>query len=166
MTIWNVLEIIVVVLCAITYGFMLYFKVRGNVLSVVSELIALAEQSGLTGPEKMDQVVSALYAKIPAFMKKIFTEKWLRGIAQTIFNWMRKYADEYANRIGNDEQNSEETPTNVIDTAAVAELIAELLRLTVPELKQKAEEYGIDLEGISRKDDILKAIVEALLKKA
>lgn len=48
----SVLEIIVVVICAITYGFMLFFKVRGNVLGAVSELIALAEASGLTGSER------------------------------------------------------------------------------------------------------------------
>lgn len=62
----SVLEIIVVVICAITYGFMLFFKVRGNVLGAVSELIALAEASGLTGTEKMSQVVNGLYVKIPA----------------------------------------------------------------------------------------------------
>ena len=62
----SVLEIIVVVICAITYGFMLFFKVRGNVLGAVSELIALAEASGLTGSEKMSQVVNGLYVKIPA----------------------------------------------------------------------------------------------------
>ena len=31
----SVLEIIVVTICAITYGFMLFFKVRGNVLGAV-----------------------------------------------------------------------------------------------------------------------------------
>lgn len=56
----SVLEIIVVAICAITYGFMLFFKVRGNVLGAVSELIALAEASGLTGAEKMTQVVNGL----------------------------------------------------------------------------------------------------------
>ena len=61
----SVLEIIVVAICAITYGFMLFFKVRGNVLGAVSELIALAEASGLTGSEKMSQVVNGLYVKIP-----------------------------------------------------------------------------------------------------
>lgn len=48
----SVLEIIVVVICAITYGFMLFFKVRGNVLGAVSELIALAEASGLTARKR------------------------------------------------------------------------------------------------------------------
>lgn len=91
----SVLEIIVVVICAITYGFMLFFKVRGNVLGAVSELIALAEASGLTGSEKMSQVVNGLYVKIPAPLKKIFTPERLQSIAQTIFDWMRKYADEY-----------------------------------------------------------------------
>ena len=37
----SVLEIIVVAICAITYGFMLSLKVCGNVLGSVSELIAL-----------------------------------------------------------------------------------------------------------------------------
>lgn len=81
----SVLEIIVVAICAITYGFMLFFKVRGNVLGAVSELIALAEASGLTGAEKMSQVVNGLYVKIPAPLKKIFTPERLQSIAQTIF---------------------------------------------------------------------------------
>lgn len=80
----SVLEIIVVAICAITYGFMLFFKVRGNVLGAVSELIALAEASGLTGAEKMSQVVNGLYLKIPAPLKKIFTPERLQSIAQTI----------------------------------------------------------------------------------
>lgn len=75
----SVLEIIVVVICAITYGFMLFFKVRGNVLGAVSELIALAEASGLTGSEKMSQVVNGLYVKIPAPLKKIFTPSAFRA---------------------------------------------------------------------------------------
>ena len=146
----SVLEIIVVVICAITYGFMLFFKVRGNVLGAVSELIALAEASGLTGSEKMSQVVNGLYVKIPTPLKKIFTPERLQSIAQTIFDWMRKYA--------------EEVKTDV--AVAAADLAIELLKLTVPELKKKAEEYGVELDGLTRKDEILRAIMEAVLKKA
>ena len=155
----SVLEIIVVAICAITYGFMLFFKVRGNVLGAVSELIALAEASGLTGAEKMTQVVNGLYLKIPAPLKKIFTPERLQSIAQTIFDWMRKYADEYK---ANSEAGVVKTPEEVKTDVAVAEL----LKLTVPELKKKAEEYGIELDGLTRKDEILRAIMEAVLKKA
>ena len=159
----SVLEIIVVVICAITYGFMLFFKVRGNVLGAVSELIALAEASGLTGSEKMSQVVNGLYVKIPAPLKKIFTPERLQSIAQTIFDWMRKYADEYK---ANSEAGVVKTPEEVKTDVAAADLAIELLKLTVPELKKKAEEYGIELDGLTRKDEILRAIMEAVLKKA
>ena len=159
----SVLEIIVVVICAITYGFMLFFKVRGNVLGAVSELIALAEASGVTGAEKMSQVVNGLYVKIPAPLKKIFTPERLQSIAQTIFDWMRKYADEYK---ANSEAGVVKTPEEVKTDVAAADLAIELLKLTVPELKKKAEEYGIELDGLTRKDEILRAIMEAVLKKA
>ena len=153
----SVLEIIVVAICAITYGFMLFFKVRGNVLGAVSELIALAEASGLTGAEKMSQVVNGLYVKIPAPLKKIFTPERLQSIAQTIFDWMRKYADEYkANSEAGVVKTPEEVKTDV--AVAAADLAIELLKLTVPELKKKAEEYGIELDGRTRKDEILRAI--------
>ena len=161
----SVLEIIVVAICAITYGFMLFFKVRGNVLGAVSELIALAEASGLTGAEKMSQVVNGLYLKIPAPLKKIFPPERLQSIAQTIFDWMRKYADEYkANSEAGVVKTPEEVKTDV--AVAAADLAIELLKLTVPELKKKAEEYGIELDGLTRKDEILRAIMEAVLKKA
>lgn len=58
---------------------MLFFKVRGNVLGAVSELIALAEASGLTGSEKMSQVVNGLYVKIPTPLKKTFTPDVFRA---------------------------------------------------------------------------------------
>lgn len=48
---------------------------------------------------------------------------------------------------------------------AVAQITA-LLNLTIPELKKKAKEYGVELDGLTRKDEILLAIIEAVLKKA
>ena len=33
-------------------------------------------------------------------------------------------------------------------------------------IEKKAEEYGIELDGLTRKDEILRAIMEAVLKKA
>ena len=50
--------------------------------------------------------------------------------------------------------------------AAAADLISELLKLTVADLKAKANEYGVELNGATRRDDIVKAILVELLKKA
>ena len=108
----SVLEIIVVVICAITYGFMLFFKVRGNVLGAVSELIALAEASGLTGAEKMSQVVNGLYVKIPAPLKKIFTPERLQSIAPDDFRLdaevCRRIQGEQRSRRGQDARRGED----------------------------------------------------------
>lgn len=165
MSFLSVLEIIMVAVCILACGFVLFFKVRGNVFSAVSELIALAEASGLTGSEKMALVVDCLYAKIPTPLKTVFTTERLQNIAQTIFDWMRKYADEYkANTEAGMIKTPEEEKADV--AVAAADLAIELLKLTVPELKKKAEEYGIELDGLTRKDEILRAIMEAVLKKA
>lgn len=165
MSFLSALEIIMVAVCVIACGFVLFFKVRGNVFSAVSELIALAEATGLTGSEKMSRVVDCLYAMIPTALKKVFTTERLQKIAQTIFDWMRKYADEYkANTEAGVIKTPEEEKANV--AVAAADLAIELLKLTVPELKKKAEEYGIELDGLTRKDEILRAIMEAVLKKA
>ena len=78
---------------------------------------------------------------------------------------MRKYADDYkANSEAGVVKTPEEVKTDV--AVAAADLAIELLKLTVPELKKKAEEYGIELDGLTRKDEILRAIMEAVLKKA
>ena len=95
MTIINILEIMIVLICVFVYGFMLYFKVKGNLMEGVSELIALAEETGLPGNEKMEQVVNSMYEKVPKWLKKILNKHELEKIAQWIFDWMRKYADTY-----------------------------------------------------------------------
>lgn len=41
MSVIDVLEMLIVIICAVTYGLMLYFKVKGNLTEGVSELIAL-----------------------------------------------------------------------------------------------------------------------------
>ena len=72
---------------------------------------------------------------------------------------MRKYADEYkANSEAGVVKTPEEVKTDV--AVAAADLAIELLKLTVPELKKKAEEYGIELDGLTRKDEILRAIMD------
>ena len=118
-------------------------------------------------PDASASAMSSLTAPrtLPLTLKKIFTPERLQSIAQTIFDWMRKYADEYkANSEAGVVKTPEEVKTDV--AVAAADLAIELLKLTVPELKKKAEEYGVELDGLTCKDEILRAIMEAVLKKA
>ena len=156
---FDVLEIVVVVICAVTYGLMLYFKVKGNLMGGVSELVALAES--------MAQVVDAMFDKVPAPLKKILTKSCLEKIAQTIFDWMRRYSDEYQKN-----QEAEVPPTKTEEqikselTAAAGSLVADLLKLTSAELRELAEKHCIELDGATKKDDIFKAVLVALLNQA
>lgn len=95
MDVFGILEIAIAVLCAVTYGFMIYFKIRGNLLAAVSELIALAEETGMTGSDKMAMVVNELYAMVPGLLRQALNKARIEAIAQTVFDWMRKYTDEY-----------------------------------------------------------------------
>lgn len=104
----SLLEILIVIICAVTYGLMLYFKVKGNLTEGVSELIALAEKTGLPGNEKMAQVVEAMYEKVPKWLKKILNKYELEKIAQWVFDWMRKYADAYKEEASYEETTEED----------------------------------------------------------
>ena len=159
MNVFDILEIVIVALCAITYGFMLYFKVKGNVLG--------AEETGLAGSEKMAKVVDELYEKVPGPLKRVLNKECLEKITQTIFDWMRRYTTEYQKKQQEASvpvKSEEETKAEMV--AAAADLISELLKLTVADLKAKANEYGVELNGATRRDDIVKAILVELLKKA
>ena len=69
-----------------------YTHSEKNVYSIVSKLIALAEETGLPGHEKMEMVVHGLYALVPAAFKSILTKEKLQDIAQTVFDQMKSYA--------------------------------------------------------------------------
>lgn len=159
----NLLVIALVAACAVCYAISLYHKVNGNIFAAASELIAMAEATWLTGETKMSHVVDALYSKVPAPLKKIFTPEYIQEVVQCIFDQMREYAEQYNDNDG-EIASTETIKAEMASTAA--DLISELVRLTVPELKKKAEEYGISLDGVTKKDDILRAIIEAVLKKA
>ncbi len=167
MTFIEIVEIVIIALCIITYGFMLYFKVRGNVVGAVSELIALAEKTGLPGEQKMAQVVEALYAKVPAFLKKILSKERLQDIAQWIFDWMRKYADTYVEMAKDDTTDAELKETAVeVGTEAIAELVAQLMNAGLQELHDIAVEKNVITEGLKTKKDYVQAIIKAVLNKA
>ena len=163
----EIVSVVITVLCAIACALMFYFRVRGNVFGAVSELVAIAETTGLAGSEKMAQVVAGLAEMVPGFLRKILTDERLEKIAQWIFDWMRKYADEYKKASeALPEQGDTQELAETIGAAAAAELITELLNMTVASLKEKAEEYGVELDGKDTKKEIIEAIVLTILTKA
>lgn len=165
MTFIDVIYIIFVILASVTFGFMLYFKAKGHVLGAVSELIALAETTGLPGSEKMAKVVAELYGKVPAFLKKILNKEKIEIIAQWIFDWMRKYADEYKKALEKEESVQQEEIDRVTSMAR-AELIVELIGCTVSVLKERAKAYGVELDGTENKKELMEKIVVAIMNKA
>lgn len=95
MEFYEIIGIIAVVLCGAMLLAALYYRSRGSVVELVSRLIALAEATGLPGPEKMQQVVDGMYQYLPAPFRAILTREQLAKIAQDIFDWTRQYAVEY-----------------------------------------------------------------------
>ena len=102
-----ILNLVLVVLCAVVFGARTYFKTRGSVYEAASELIAQIESSGLIGKDKMAYVVGKLVELIPVPLKTIFTAERLETLAQEVFDNMKKYALEYAERIDKEKEEKE-----------------------------------------------------------
>ena len=105
MTTAQIINIVLVVLCAAAYGAGLYFKTKGSAVAAATELIAEIEKSGWVGPEKMAYVVDRLYEIIPLPLKTVFTKERLQVLAQELYDSMKQYALEYLERI--DKENKE-----------------------------------------------------------
>ena len=90
-----VIGIAAVVVELVLIGIALYWRAKENLVEVVSVFIALAEQTGKPGREKMAHVVENLYECVPPFLRGILTKDKLEEIAQEIFDWTRRYALEY-----------------------------------------------------------------------
>jgi len=164
----NVLDILVPVV-GITYICLnCYNKTKVELVTHVSELIAMAEKTGLTGPEKMAQVVAALYKKVPKWLKKHLNEKQLEMIAQWIFDWMRRYADAYVEASKADEsiEDKVDKQTDIVIAEATTELFIELLDMTEDALREKAIAYGIELNGTETKEEVVKTLILSVLKVA
>ena len=102
----NWVEIVLGVLVFVAAGVGSYFKAKGNVTTLTVELIKNAETIvDAIGKEKMAMVVAGLADYVPSFLKGIITRERLENWAQSIFDNMRKYADNY---IANVEQGDEE----------------------------------------------------------
>lgn len=75
-----------------------YTHSEKNIYAIVSKLIALAEETGMPGQEKMEMVVNGLYAIVPVAFKKVLTKAKLQEIAQSVFDYMKSYALDYLAR--------------------------------------------------------------------
>ena len=168
MEITNIISIVVTALFAGAIALAFYFKVHGNVLAAVTALIASAEATGLTGAEKMAQVVAQLSDKIPAVLKRVFSKERLEKIAQWIFDRMREYADLYRQALEAYEKDPEmknpETEEAIL--TAAAEGITDLFGMTAEKLREKAVELGVETEGLKTKRDFIKAIVLSVMNIA
>lgn len=127
-----------------------YFAIKAVLTGDVSQLVALAEMTTLPGPEKMAQVVASMYQHVPKAFRAILTEERLEAIAQGIFNWMRKYAEEYISAIKKPEPEQE---IKQISEEAIAETIAELLNMTAQALAERARAYGIEVNPKTTKKE-------------
>lgn len=171
MSFLEIADIILIVLCVLAYAAKAYFQVKGNVLGAVSELVALAEESGLAGHEKMAQVVEELFLQVPHPLRKIFTKERIENIAQQIFDWMRRYADTYAEvtaEASSDEDREKEMgeAISALNAEAAAEIASELIGLTLAAMKEKATEYGAEIDGKETKKEVAQAIILAVMNKA
>lgn len=105
----------------------IYQSIKANLIQQVVKFIVTAEgEALLTGPEKMNLVISWMKDIIPRLFKVVFDEKVLRMIAQNIFSDMKKYANNYVEN----------------KTGASVDKINKIIIVAqeVPELEKKVEE--------------------------
>lgn len=95
MTIHDVFGIVSVVCWIVAVVAMLYYHTKGDVVQMVARFIALAEETGQPGPDKMAMVVDWMYKALPTPFRSILTREKLREIAQYVFDWTRRYALDY-----------------------------------------------------------------------
>jgi hypothetical protein len=123
----------------------------------------MAETTGLAGSEKMKQVVDRLMEKIPASLRKFLTEEVVIKLAQHIFDWMRKYADNYleSKKEPDADKAAEELKKKTIDTTAT--LVTELLDMSAEALLIKAGEIGVQINADTTKEECVKQILLTVL---
>lgn len=74
----------------------LFYKIRNNIIQYATQFIALIEEdNNLTGPEKMDMVISWIKDLIPRIFTVVLNDTVIRAIAQSIYDDMKKYKDNY-----------------------------------------------------------------------
>ena len=92
----TILEILAIMFLIFLIGL---FNVKSEVLAKLPELIAQAESMTATGADKMNCVVDEIYRSLIPIAKAYFTRSRIESIAQSVFDRIRSYADEYFKRI-------------------------------------------------------------------
>ena len=92
----TILEILAIMFLIFLIGL---FNVKSEVLAKLPELIAQAESMNATGTDKMKWVVDEIYRSLVPIAKAYFTRTRIESIAQSVFDRIRNYADEYFKRI-------------------------------------------------------------------
>ena len=89
-----VLVLIGVVITFVTY----YFKVKNKLQDAVNGSINNAEQEGVSGEDKMNQVVNDLYSLVPIAYKGIFNKEFIQKLVQKAFDKIEEYAKKQVNK--------------------------------------------------------------------
>lgn len=96
---WNeILNIVLVVLGVVITFVTYYFKVKNKLQDAVNGSINNAEQEGVPGEDKMNQVVNDLYSLVPVAYKGIFNKEFIRKLVQKAFDKIEEYANKQVNK--------------------------------------------------------------------
>lgn len=92
----TILEILAVMTMIFLIGLL---NVKSEVLAKIPDLIAQAESMNATGADKMKWVVDEIYRSLIPIAKAYFTRTRIQSIAQAVFDRIRTYAKQYAQKI-------------------------------------------------------------------
>ena len=94
----EILNIVLVVLGVVITFVTYYFKVKNKLQDAVNGSINNAEQEGVSGEDKMNQVVNDLYSLVPIAYKGIFNKEFIKKLVQKAFDKIEEYANKQVNK--------------------------------------------------------------------